>query len=175
MASDEELIESANGGDVDAFEALYYRYRDWVYQLARRFTGNHELALDVIQETFIYLVKKFPGFKLTAKMTSFLYPVVKHISFNIRRKNQRHISDDEVLAQLPAPPEHGTDRAELAEVLAVLSKTQREVLLMRYIDAMTIPEIAAALKTPAGTVKSRLHHALQILRRDNRTRNYFLE
>ena len=40
MESDEELIELANRGDAEAFEALYLRYRDWVYRLAWRFTGN---------------------------------------------------------------------------------------------------------------------------------------
>ena len=87
MESDQELIELANRGDSDAFEILYHRYRDWVYRLACRFTGNGQDALDVLQETFAYLLGKFPGFELTAAMTTFLYPVVKHLSFAVRRKN----------------------------------------------------------------------------------------
>ena len=175
MQSDEELVESANKGDADAFETLYYRYRDWVYQLAWRFTGDRDLALDVVQETFVYMVRKFPGFKLTARMTGFLYPVVKHLSVNLQSKNRRCIFTDEALAQLPATQQAGTDRAELANVLAVLSEQQREVILMRFVDGMTIKEISAALNVPTGTVKSRLYHALQILREDRRTQNYFLE
>jgi len=72
MDSDQELIELVNEGDADAFEALYRRYRDWVYHLAWRFTGNQQDALDVLQETFTYLLGKFPGFSLTASMT-YLY------------------------------------------------------------------------------------------------------
>ena len=45
MDSDQELIELVNEGDADAFEALYYRYRDWVYRLAWRFTGNQQDTL----------------------------------------------------------------------------------------------------------------------------------
>ena len=60
MDSDQELIELANKGDPNAFETLYYRYRDWVYRLAWRFTGNQQDALDVLQETFTYLLGKFP-------------------------------------------------------------------------------------------------------------------
>ena len=177
MDSDQELIELVNKGDPDAFEALYYRYRDWVYRLAWRFTGNQQDALDVLQETFTYLLGKFPGFSLTASMTTFLYPVVKHLSLTIRRKNRRFTSDEEILSEIaePALKETQSSRSELAVVLAVLPDEQREVLLMRFVDDMSLKEIATALNIPIGTVKSRLHHALRTLRHDRRTRDYFLE
>jgi len=175
MKSDEELIALVNDGDADAFEALYYRYRDWVYRLAWRFTRNHADALDVVQDTFGYLLRKFPGFELTASMTTFLYPVVKHTSFAVRRKNRRFGSDDETLSEIPAPAAKETSHGELAAVLRVLSDEQREVLMMKYVDDMSLKEIAAALNIPIGTVKSRLHQALQRLRNDRRTRDYFLE
>ena len=66
-------------------------------------------------------------------------------------------------------------RSELAAVLAVLPESQREVLLMRFVDDMSLQEIAAALNVPVGTVKSRLYHGLQTLRGDRRTRDYFFE
>ena len=96
MKSDQELIDLANKGDPEAFETLYYRYRDWVYRLAWRFTGHQQDALDALQETFLYLMGKFPGFELTASMTTFLYPAVKHISTTIRAKRRRFSSDDAV-------------------------------------------------------------------------------
>src|SRR5262245_58920063 len=52
--SDEDLVALVNQGDTKAFEALYRRHRDWVANLAARFTGDHALALDVLQETFLY-------------------------------------------------------------------------------------------------------------------------
>ena len=176
MESDEELIELANKGDSDAFETLYWRYRDWVYRLAWRFTGDREEALDVLQETFMYVLKKFPGFRLTASMTTFLYPVVKHLSLAIRRKKRPQISCEERLTELPAPvsEQMADQRAELAAVLGVLGEKQREVLLMRFVDDMSLQEIATALNIPIGTVKSRLHHALRTLRDDGRTQDYFL-
>jgi hypothetical protein len=51
--SDLDLVAAVSGGDVGAFEALYYRHRDWVVNLAFRFTGDRDLALDVLQETFL--------------------------------------------------------------------------------------------------------------------------
>jgi len=177
MDSDQELIESANRGSPDAFEALYYRYRDWVYRLAWRFTGNQQDALDVLQETFTYLLGKFPGFELTASMTTFLYPVVKHLSIAVHNKNRRFTSDEDVISELAAPASKETERSrsELAAALTVLPEEQREVLLMRFIDNMSLQEVATALNIPLGTVKSRLHHALKTLRKDRRTRDYFLE
>jgi RNA polymerase sigma-70 factor (ECF subfamily) len=171
---DEELLQRANGGDPDAFEALYRRYGDWVHRLAWRFTGNQQDALDVLQETFIYLLKKLPGLRLTATMTTFLYPVVKHLSLNLRRRRCPD-TDAETLLAIPDPAVQPTPRAELAAALAALSDQQREVVLMRFIDDMTLDEIAEALNVPTGTIKSRLHRALETLRHDPRTRVYFLE
>ncbi len=163
----------ATGGDPDAFETLYRRYRDWVHRLAWRCTGNEQDALDVLQETFIYLLQKLPGLQLTASMTTFLYPVVKHLSLNLRRRRHPQ-SDEEILLTIPAPTEPSAPRAELAAALAALSAEQREVVLMRFLDDMSLDEIALALDVATGTIKSRLHRALETLRHDPRTRDYFL-
>lgn len=174
MKSDRELIEAINGGDSDAFEAMYRRYRDWVYRLAWRVTNDRDDALDVLQETFIYLLKKFPGFELSASMTTFLYPAVKHLAANVRRRRanapSHPLSEDARPADDPMP----ASRADLAAAMTVLSPEQREVVLMRFVDDMPLGEIAAALEIPLNTVKSRLYNALQKLRDDRRTRDYFL-
>jgi RNA polymerase sigma-70 factor (ECF subfamily) len=177
MESDSELIELINKGDPEAFERLYYRYRDWVYRLAWRFTSNRADALDVLQETFTYLLGKFPGFKLTSSMTTFLYPAVRHISITISSKKSRIKTDEDMLGESVAATsqEAGLSRSELSAVLAILPQEQREVLLMRFVDDMSLQEIAAALNIPLGTVKSRLHNSLRALRFDRRTRDYFLE
>ena len=173
LIPDDQLLEQAAGGDADAFAALYRRHRDWVHRLAWRFTGNEQDALDILQETFIYLLQKLPGFRLTASMTTFLYPVVKHLSLNLRRR--RHPgADEEILLARPDPAVSPTPRAELAAALATLSGQQREVVLMRFVDDMSLDEIAQALDIPTGTIKSRLPRALETLRHDPRTRDYFL-
>jgi len=171
---DEELIERANRGDAKAFEELYRRYRDWVHRLAWRFTGDRQDALDVVQETFIYLLKKFPGFRLTASMTTFLYPAVKHLSLNVRRRRAAGPVDETVLNEVPASAPSQSSRAELAAAMTSLPHDQREVVLMRFVDDMSLEEIATGLQIPLGTVKSRLHNALRKLRDDPATREYFL-
>ena len=174
MESDRELIDAINRGDPDAFEALYHRHRDWVYRLAWRFTGNRHDALDVVQEAFVYLLGKCPGFELTASMTTFLYPAVKHIALNVRRRKSPELVDEEVLVQIPADSSEPSNRSELAAVLKTLPPEQCEVVLMRFLDDLPLGEIAVALAIPLNTVKSRVYNALQKLRDDPRTREYFL-
>jgi RNA polymerase sigma-70 factor (ECF subfamily) len=168
-------VAALNAGDVSAFDALYYRYRDWVVRLAVRFAGHEDDALDVLQETFAYVLRKFPGFRLTASMTTFLYPVVKHLALAARRKRLRMAGDEAVLNAAPSTndPEPLGPRAELATVLAGLPDAHREVLLMRFVDGLALEEIAAALDIPLGTVKSRIHNAIAALRKDPRVRSYF--
>ena len=174
MNTDRKLINQAKNGDFVAFEQLYYRYRDWTYRLARRFTNDHETALDAIQETFMYLLRKLPTLELTASMTTFLYPVVKHICLNFKRKSLDSSSITQVFADLAAPEEQAmSTRGELAEVLSSLEESQREILLMRFVDDMSFEEISRAIELSLSTVKSRLYRSLEKLRDDPRTKEYF--
>src|SRR5438067_9031661 len=113
---DQELIAAINAGDASAFDAIYYRYRERVVRLAFRFSGNRDDALDVLQETFAYLFRKFPGFVLTAQMTTFLYPVVRNLSLAAKRKRRAAEPLDEAMAGfVAADPELA--RSELAAAL----------------------------------------------------------
>ena len=138
-------------------------------RLAYRFTRSHDDALDVLQETFAYLAGRFPGFRLTASLTTYLYPIVKNLSISILRKRRPTVQIDE--SSLTAPTLDAPN--ELAAVLRILPEPAREVLVMRFVDGLELKEIAQALSIPLGTVKSRLHNALQALREDVRTRRYF--
>lgn len=176
MQSDNQLIDQINKGDLDAFEILYHRYCDWVHRLAYRFTRDEEMAQDVVQDVFIYFLKKFPGFELTAKMTTFLYPTVKFTSLQrIRQRRRESQTEDYELISIPAPEEPTSSREELAKAMSVLPAEQRDVILMRYLDGFTFEEIGSILDIPAGTVKSRIHRALKTLRENKDTRQYFLE
>jgi RNA polymerase sigma-70 factor (ECF subfamily) len=176
VLTDLELIAAINGGDAAAFEVLYFRYRNWVVALAFRFTGDSDAALDVLQETFLYVLRKFPGFRLTANFKTFLYPAVRNLSIAARRKAERYHASEAELKQVedtPAPTRSSSASGELDAVLAALPEEQREVVLLRFVDGLSLGEIAEAMGIPLGTVKSRLHNALEALRHDQRTREYF--
>jgi RNA polymerase sigma-70 factor (ECF subfamily) len=162
--SDQELVVAINNGDSSAFDGLYYRYRDWVVRLAMRFTNHHDDALDVLQETFAYLARKFPGLTLTSSMTTFLYPAIRNLSIAVRRRRLRSTSEDQDLETIPVPDSADIANDDISQALSSLSDAHREILLMRFVDDMALQEIADALELPLGTVKSRLHHALSAAR-----------
>jgi len=151
-------------------EALYFRHRDWVFGVALRHSGNEQDALDVLQQTFIYFFGKFPGFELRAQLKTFLYPVARNLALDLIRKRRPSTPIEEHAETLPAPEvrDAGRERRALAEFVARLPEDQREVILLRFADGMSLEEIARALQIPLGTVKSRLHHALAALRRQVR-------
>jgi RNA polymerase sigma-70 factor (ECF subfamily) len=171
--SDEQLVDALNRGDPSAFEPLYLRHKDFVYRLACRFTPDRDEALDVLQDAFTYFLGRFPGFSLRARLTTFLYPVVKNIALAGRRKRRRLRLGEvpEAAADAPLPARDGL--GPLGAAVDALPDAQREVLLMRVVDGMSLQEVATALDIPAGTVKSRLHNALRALREDPRTHGYF--
>jgi RNA polymerase sigma-70 factor (ECF subfamily) len=178
LASYLELITAMNSGDEAAFHVLYHRYRDWVVSLARRFTGCDSQANDVMQETFLYFLKKFPGFVLTSQLKTFLYPAVRNLSLTAigkARKLQTGSDENGILETLAAPEAIPGAGDDFDFILSELSEDHRETLMLRFVDGLSLAEIAAACGVPLGTVKSRLHHALARLREDPRTREFFFE
>ena len=177
--SDNELVEICNQGDAveasRAFETLYRRHKDYVLRIARRFVHDNDMALDVLQETFGYLLRKFrpagSGLVLTARMTTFLYPVAKNLAITMLRKADRFSptdgrDPDELLAT------DGNEQ-EIAAVIAGLSTERREVVMLRFVDDMSLQEIADLLEIPLGTVKSRLHVAIRELKGSPDVKKFF--
>ena len=141
---DLELVVAVNQGDAAAFEVLYRRHRDWVVNLALRFTRDEALALDVLQETFLYLLRKFPGFELRARLTTFLYPVIRHLALAAHRKAARCQATedgDALLASLPAPEPWAGGGPAVRQVIAGLSLDHQEVLFLRFVDGLSLGEI----------------------------------
>ena len=164
--TDQELVAALNAGEADAFDVLYHRYSKWVLRMAWRLTRHEDDSLDVLQETFAYLARKFPGFELTAAMTTFLYPAVRNLSIAVRRRRRRSTGESSNLEGLPSKNTPTRDPyQDMAEVLREISDDHREILLLRFVDDLKQPEIAERLGLPLGTVKSRLHHAVRAVRK----------
>jgi RNA polymerase sigma-70 factor (ECF subfamily) len=169
--SDEALVERARRGDEDALAALYRRHRDWVLRVATRVTGNRDDALDVLQDAFAYLFRKLgdPEFALSATVRGLLYPTVRHLALD-RLRRRPEIDIDLLADVLPdrSPPAGAAQ--DLQAAMSALSPPQREVLILRFADDLSLQQIADATGVPLGTVKSRLHHALAAVRRALRDR-----
>lgn len=168
---DHELVRVCNTGGANeaarAFEALYRRHKEYVLRVAFRFVRDRDMALDVLQETFSYLLHKFPpsgeGLTLTAELTTLLYPVAKNSALTLLRKAERFsghegIDPDDLAGATPPPS------GDIARVISRLPAERREVILLRFVDGLSLAAIAEALDIPVGTVKSRLHLAIKQLR-----------
>jgi RNA polymerase sigma-70 factor (ECF subfamily) len=176
--SDLELVDAIRAGDGSAFESLYLRHRDWAFRVARRFVPDDGLAVDAVQEAFLYLHRKGRSLRLTARFTTFLYPVVRHEAQRLGRKARRSAGagadGDAAEGSGLAVGLDAESLGVLARALGGLPEAQREALLMAAVDGLTHAEISIALGVPLGTVKSRIHAALAALRSDGRLRAYFL-
>ena len=179
--TDEALVEAVNRGDVEAFGVLYERHKLYCLRLARRYTSSETEAQDIVQETFAWFLTRFPGFELQAKLTTFLFPVVRNTALSRRRKGRREHAMGDGLpdrADAGAPPAVGVERAEapreaVERVIAKLPEHQREVLLLRFADDLPLAKIATLLEIPVGTVKSRLHLGIAALCDDPATARFF--
>jgi RNA polymerase sigma-70 factor (ECF subfamily) len=165
--TDDALIAQARDGDEQAFASLYRRHRDWVFRIAWRITASRDDALDVLQDAFTYLFRKVadPTFTLSTTLRGFLYPTVRHLALD-RLRRRPDVDVDDLADVLPAPPDPTTGTAHaLRMALSTLPPAQRDVVVMRFADDLSLQQIAEVSGAPLGTVKSRLHHALAALRR----------
>ena len=178
--SDEALVAICNHGHARAaeaaFEALYRRHKDYVLRVALRFVPDIDTALDVLQDTFLQLLRRFPptgeGITLRAKLTTLLYPIAKNTAITAVRKAGRFPVDDDVTPEdLHVRPGRGDD--DIGRLLAALPPVQGEALTLRFVDGFSIGEIAEVLDIPEGTVKSRLHGGIATLRASPLLKDFF--
>jgi RNA polymerase sigma-70 factor (ECF subfamily) len=181
--TDEVLMERYRDGDVDAFEVLLHRHERKLFNFIYRLVGHREKANDLLQETFLRVVKNAQGYTRKAKFTTWLYTIARNASIDELRKMKlrRHKSFEQ-----PTNPSgegwamkdrlsgsrddgfHGTDAAEVRsrinEAMNHLSQDQREVFVMREIMQMRFKEIAEVVGTSENTIKSRMRYALENMR-----------
>jgi RNA polymerase sigma-70 factor (ECF subfamily) len=172
--SDREVVAQLRQGDRQALGELYDRYGALVYRVALRMLGNPEEAADLAQDIFLVFDQRQTYDPNRGSVSSFLMTLTRSRSIDRLRSRQAkwrsvqrlHYRD---MAQDPAPqPLESAARAEVAErvrmALDKLSPTQREVLELAYYQGLSQSEIAAALNTPLGTVKTRSRQGLLQLR-----------
>jgi len=177
-----DLIGGARAGEATAFERLakHHAARLWRYALA--LGGDSHGAEDLAQETLIEAWRSLARFDGRCRFSTWLCGILRHRFLKARRHhNAGRLGAPEALGQMPglAPtPERSAELSEDAQrirrAVASLPEEHRLVVELRFFAGATLDEIAAALGCPLGTVKSRLHHALEKLRRMNLEVNLFV-
>ncbi len=165
--TDAELLERAAGDDEEAFAALYHRHGTAVYRFALAMTGSRETAEEVVQETFLALVEKPSGYDpARGELASYLYGVARNQSWRQLRRDGPTVawSDDfDPPAETPDALE-ARDRIEkVRQAVLSLPSVYREAVVLCDLEGLSYAEAAAALDTPLGTVRSRLHRGRALL------------
>lgn len=164
---DGQLVELVARKDAGALEALYERYGRAAYSLARRILTEEALAQDVVQEVFLSLWREAGRFDAgRGTVATYLLSMTHHRAVDVVRREEslrRWRTSDEGLELEPDPKTGVEDQAEAterrAEVRAALKDlpdAQREALLLAYFGGYTQREVAALVKVPLGTVKTRM-------------------
>ncbi len=139
---------------------------DAVYRFCARRIGLAR-AGDTAQETFLTAQRALGRFRGESSLRTWLLGIALN---ECRRTIRRHGADPLPLeVDLASPTDDAAavvDRQALAAALARLSDDHREVVLLHELQGLTYEEVAAVLKVPVGTVKSRLHHAFLNLRKE---------
>jgi RNA polymerase sigma-70 factor (ECF subfamily) len=152
------LVERARAGDAEAFDELGRSRIDQMYRTALGILGSPADARDATQETLVSMWRGLPSLRSTDAFDAWLYRLTVNASKMIlrRRRGVREISlDPDTDVPVVSEFHDGAFNAAFDR----LSVDQRALLVGHHLDGLSVVELAAKLKIPAGTVKSRLFAA----------------
>lgn len=163
-----DLVERAQRGDRDAYEALARASADRLYRTAYRITRDADRADDAVQEVLVAMWRELPSLREPDRFEAWTYRLVVRFclveSRRARRTGVREIHLDETT---PADTDAFADsdlRDQLSLALGELSLAHRTVVVLHHYAGLPLDEIAEIVGVPYGTVGSRLHHATRALR-----------
>lgn len=170
MQTDEELFDLCRQREPRAWEDLVRRYQDRMLNLAFQFTGNREEALDLAQEIFVKVYQSMDHYRSGAVFRSWLYSVARNLCIDHYRRRKRRprtlnrpVEEFYQLASSGPAPERvaeGRRRGEnLLRAMDNLSEVNREAIVLREFQNLSLEDMARQLELPVGTIKSRLSRA----------------
>ena len=168
---DVELVIRALAGEMEAFEALYHRYSGSVFRTIQAIVRDRPVAEDLLQETFVRAYRSVD--QSVDSIAPWLHRIGINLSYSrVMKRRPLTFSGFEVMAQaLISPlisPERMAERSELQravwDAVEQLNDKYRVVIVLYYVQDLSVNEIAERLDLPLGTVKSRLYYARKLLR-----------
>jgi RNA polymerase sigma-70 factor (ECF subfamily) len=168
------LLQQIASGDGDAFRRFYDRYASLAFTFALRLLGARSDAEDLVQEVFLQVWRQAQSYSPErGSPEAWLITMTRSRAIDklrsMRRRDMSPLSPDEPArmeggAQVAPPTEASEAKLMLQGVLARLPETHRMVLELAYFDGLTQSEIAARIREPLGTVKTRMRAGLERLR-----------
>jgi RNA polymerase sigma-70 factor, ECF subfamily len=166
--NDIELVHLFLSGNEAAFNKIVIRYQDKIYWHARRMTGNHSDADEIVQEVLLVMYNKLKTFRFKSSLYTWIFRITSTRSINLIRKNKikRIFSIEEKSEELKASPDFINaieDKEKLEQVYQALLKLpvkQREVFIMRNFEELSYEEIAVISGKSIGGLKANYFHAV---------------
>lgn len=171
---DEKTLKAARSGDRDALGVLLRGLQDSWYRMSLSLLGNCDLAEEATQETAIRFLRQLSGFRGESQLRTWSLGICLNVAREIRRWSSGRRATgsdfDGVESADPGPgPEAVAMRDEgvrtIRQMLAHLPDRQREALILRFFEEMSVEQTAEAMGCAPGTVKATVHQALRALRR----------
>jgi RNA polymerase sigma-70 factor (ECF subfamily) len=165
---DELLAIRCQLGEPAAFDALIARWHEPLWKYLRRLTGDDEAAAEAVQDTWLRILRGMPRLRDCARVRAWIFGIARRVVMDrlrVKYAEAGRVSTGEV--DLPIEEESSDLKEELLllqEELSRLPVPEREVLVLFYLEELTLIEIADVVGIPAGTVKSRLFRARKALR-----------
>ena len=167
MNTDEQLVLEFQQGSRGAFAELFERYREPVYGFFRRRLENPGRAEELAQECFLALLQNVQRYEPRASFRSYLYGIAIHLVAAEQRKAGREVAENEKLDSR-AVEGNATENNDagiwVRNALGHLEHSEREILMLREYEQLSYGEIAAVLRMPVNTVRSRLFRARAALK-----------
>lgn len=170
VAEESELVQRVQGGDSTAFDVLVRRYIRRAFTVAFRLLGHREDAEDLVQETFMILLRQIDEFELGRPFGPWMYRILINRGLNARKSRALRRTEalpDDVVGYESADlaVERAEVRARFRRALESLPPRQRIVIELIELDGFTRSEVADALAISDGTVRWHVHDAWRTLRR----------
>jgi RNA polymerase sigma-70 factor (ECF subfamily) len=183
MSADDErkLIDRAQAGEPIAFERLAEQHAARLWRCALALGKDGHWAEDLAQETLVEAWRCLSRFDGRCQFSTWLYGILRHRFLKgWRQQNAARTATPDAIGLEPdiactpdRSAEASEDASRVRRAVANLPEAHRLVVELRFFAGATLDEIAAALDCPLGTVKSRLHHALEKLRQMHLAVNLF--
>ncbi len=156
------LVERARAGDADAFEALVRRLQGPVRAFSRRLLADDALGDDAAQEAFVRMWRGIRRLKGAGAFTSWAFTIARNTAIELLRKEKRTPTPVDELPTVTAVTDDLALRRVVREAVRDLPEPYRTTFCYRE-AGLSYEEIADAVSTPVGTVRSRLHSARRLL------------
>jgi RNA polymerase sigma-70 factor, ECF subfamily len=174
-----EVARGLRRRDPTLIDSLIQQYQYRLFRYLLMITGNREEAEDLFQETWIRVLEKGHQYNQSWKFETWLFSIARHLTIDFRRRRQLQSLDallqpegtvrpleleDTATSSAFEQVFQGEEGASVANALARLPSSYREVLTLRFHEDMQLEEIARVVDSPLSTVKSRLYRGLAMLR-----------